>query len=137
MRQPGCLQPFSLDNDLTLAVALGEWDRDGHEEEWGVAVLLRFSPPQCGDHKNAHPLPRIDESLSGLDEAKVYSSIDLARAFWQKPVRIADRQKTVFACELGLFEWRRLPFEMCSASATFQRAITRALRKIVNQKGTW
>ena len=76
--------------------------------------------------KDAYPLPRIDESLARLGKAKFYTSIDLAWAFWQSPVRKADRHKTAFACELGLFEWRRMPFGMCNASATFQRAIARA-----------
>ena len=39
-----------------------------------------------------------------------------------------------FACELDLFEWRRMPFWMCNASATFQRAKDRALRKIMNRE---
>ena len=51
-------------------------------------------------------------------------------------MRKADRQKTAFACELGLFEWRRMLFGMCNASATFRRAIARALRKIVNCEGS-
>ena len=62
--------------------------------------------------KDAYPLPRIDESLARLGKAKIYTSIDLAWAFWQIPVRKADRQKTAFACELGLFEWRCMPFGM-------------------------
>ena len=86
--------------------------------------------------KDAYPLPRIDESLTRLGKAKIYTSIDLAWAFWQIPVRKADRQKTAFACELGLFEWRRMPFGMCNASATFQRAIARALQRIVNREGS-
>ena len=86
--------------------------------------------------KDAYPLPRIDESLARLGKAKIYTSIDLAWAFWQIPVRKADRHKTAFACELGLFEWRRMPFGMCNASATFQRAIARALRNVVNREGS-
>ena len=96
-----------------------------------------FRPLNAVTIKDAYPLPRIDESLSRLGEAKIYTSIDLAWAFWQIPVRKADRQKTAFACELGLFEWRRMPFGMCNASAIFQRAIAaRALRKIVNREGS-
>ena len=86
--------------------------------------------------KDAYPLPRIDESLARLGNAKIYTSIDLAWAFWQIPLRKADRHKTAFACELGLFEWRRMPFGLCNASAFFQRAKARALQKIVNRKGS-
>ena len=85
-----------------------------------------FRPLNEVTTKDAYPLPRIDESLARLGKAKIYTSIDLAWAFWQIPVRKADRHKTAFACELGFFEWRRMPFGMCNASATFQRAIARA-----------
>ena len=95
-----------------------------------------FCPLNAVTIQDAYPLPRIDESLSRLGKAKIYTSIDLAWAFWQIPVRKADRQKTAYACELGLFEWRGMPFGMCNTSATFQRAIARALRKIVNREGS-
>ena len=95
-----------------------------------------FRPLKAVTIKDAYPLPRIDESLARLSKANIYTSIDLAWAFWQIPVRKVDRHKTAFACELGLFEWRRMPFGMCNASATFQRAIARALRNIVNREGS-
>ena len=84
--------------------------------------------------KDAYPLPRIDESLARLGKAKIYSSNDLAWAFWQILVRIADRHKTAFDCELCLFEWRRMSFELGTASDTFQRAIAPALQKIVTRE---
>ena len=107
-------------------------------EKRGVTLLLRrfCRPLNEVTIKNAYPLPRIDESLARLGKAKIFTSIDLAWAFWQIPVRKADRHKTAFACELGLFEWRRMPFGMCNASATFRRAIARALRNIVNREGS-
>ena len=86
--------------------------------------------------KTPTSLPRLDKSLARLGNAKIHSSIDLAWAFWQIPVREADCQKTAFICELSLFERRRMPFGMCNASATFQRAIAPALLKIVNREGS-
>ena len=44
--------------------------------------------------KNAYQLSRIEESLSRLGKTKVYTSNDLAWAFWQKPVRKGDRHNT-------------------------------------------
>ena len=53
--------------------------------------------------KDAYPIPCIDESLSKLGDAKFFTTLDLVSAFWQVPLRKQDREKTGFACELGLF----------------------------------
>ena len=42
-----------------------------------------FRPLNGVTIKDAYPLPRIDESLARLGNAKIYTSIDLAWAFWQ------------------------------------------------------
>ena len=52
--------------------------------------------------KDAYPIPRIDESLSKLEDAKFFTTPDLCSAFWQVPLRKQDRDKTRFVCELGL-----------------------------------
>ena len=77
--------------------------------------------------KDAYPIPRIDESLSKLGDAKFFTTLDLGSAFWQVPLRKQDRDKTGFACELGLFQWKRMPFGLCNATATFQRLMAHAL----------
>ena len=56
--------------------------------------------------KDAYPIPRIDESLSKLGDAKFFTTFDLASAFWQVLLRKQDRKNTGFACELGLFNGR-------------------------------
>ena len=77
--------------------------------------------------KDAYSIPRIDESLSKLGDAKFFTTLDLGSAFWQVPLRKQDRDKTGFACELGLFQWKRMPFGLCNATVTFQRLMAHAL----------
>ena len=85
--------------------------------------------------KDAYPIPRIDESLSKLGDAKFFTTLDLGSAFWQVPLRKQDREKTGFACELGLFQWKRMPFGLCNATATFQRLMTQALTSVTKKYG--
>ena len=54
--------------------------------------------------KDAYPIPRIDESLSKLGDAKFSTTLDLGSNFWQVSLRKQDRDKNGFACELGLFQ---------------------------------
>ena len=85
--------------------------------------------------KDAYPIPRIDQSLSKLGDAKIFTTLDLGSAFWQVPLRKQDRDKTWFACELGLFQWKRMPFGLCNATATFQRVMAHALTSVTKKYG--
>ena len=85
--------------------------------------------------KDAYPIPRIDESLSKLGDAKFFTTLDLGSAFWQVRLRKQDRQKTGFACELGLFQWKRMPFRLCNATATVQRLMAQALTSVTKKYG--
>ena len=85
--------------------------------------------------KDAYPIPRTDESLSKLGDATFFTTLDLGSAFWQVPLRKQDRDKTGFACELGLFQWKRMPFGLCNATATFQRLMAHALIGVTKKYG--
>ena len=45
--------------------------------------------------KDAYPLPRIDETLDVLAEAKWFSTIDLASGYWQVEVHPDDRENCI------------------------------------------
>ena len=86
--------------------------------------------------KDAYPIPRIDESFSKLSDAKFFTTLDLGSAFWQVPLRKQERDKTGFACEFVLFQWKRMPFGLSNATATFQRLMAHALIGVTKKYGT-
>ena len=85
--------------------------------------------------KDAYPIPRIDESLSKLGDANFSTTLGLGSAFWHVPLRKKDREKTGFACELGLCQWKSMTFGLCNATATFQRLMAQALTRLTKKYG--
>ena len=94
-----------------------------------------FRYPNSVTVEDTYPIPRIDESLSKLGDAKFFTSLDLESVFWQRPLRKQDRDKTSFACELGLFQWKMMPFGLCNTTATFQRLMAQALTSVTKKYG--
>ncbi|KAI8512396.1 hypothetical protein Bbelb_090350 [Branchiostoma belcheri] len=78
-------------------------------------------------HHDAFPLPRIEESLAALQGAAIFSTLDLASGYWQVAVDEADKEKTAFSTQFGLFEFNRLPFGLSGAPASFQRLMQHCL----------
>ena len=69
--------------------------------------------------KGAYPIPRIDEILSKLGDDTFFTTLDLGSASWQVPLRKQDRDKTGFACELGLLQWKRMPMDFATPRLRF------------------
>ena len=73
------------------------------------------------------PIPRIDDLLDQLGEARYFSTLDLAAGYWQIQVDKTSQEKTAFVTHQGLFEFRVMPFGLTNAPSVFQRVMQQVL----------
>lgn len=70
---------------------------------------------------SARPMPFMDSILRKLRNARYISTIDLSSAFNQVPIKPEHRHYTAFTVpNLGLFQYKTMPFGLSGAPATFQ-----------------
>src|ERR1044071_3973262 len=88
---------------------------------------VNYKPLNDVTKKDNYPLPRINEILDSLKDAKWFTTLDLASGYWQIKVKEEHQEKTAFITKFGLFEFKVMPFGLCNAPATFQRIINKIL----------
>ncbi|GFU82871.1 retrovirus-related Pol polyprotein from transposon gypsy [Trichonephila clavipes] len=74
--------------------------------------------------KDKFPLPIIEDVLDTLQEAKVYSTLDLRNAFFHVDVDEDCRKYTSFIVPDGQFEFNKVPFGLSTSPGVFQRYVS-------------
>ncbi|KAL1251129.1 hypothetical protein QQF64_018925 [Cirrhinus molitorella] len=93
----------------------------------GIRMCADLREPNKAVVTDCYPLPHVDELLSTLCGAKIFSTIDLANAYYQVPLHEDSRDITAFITHKGLFRFCRVPYGLASAPSAFQKMMAAIL----------
>ena len=82
--------------------------------------------------KDHFPLPFIDQVLDSLAGKKYFTFLDGFSGYNQIRIATEDQDKTAFTCPWGTYAYNVLPFGLCNAPATFQRAVLAIFADLVH-----
>ena len=89
----------------------------------GWRMCINYRKLNQATRKDHFPLPFMDQMLERLAGKTYYFFLDGYSGYNQITVDPQDQEKTTFTCPFGIFAYRKMPFGLCNASATFQRCM--------------
>ena len=99
----------------------------------GWRMCVDYRKLNAVTRKDHFPLPFIDQILEKVVGHMFYCFLDGYSGYYQIEIALEDQGKTTFTCPFGTFAFRRMPFGLCNASATFQRCMVSIFSDMVEK----
>lgn len=114
---------------------------------WSSPCVLVPKPDQsyrfCTDFRkvnnvtktDSYPIPRIDDCIDKIGQAKYVSKFDLLKGYWQIPLTDRAKEVSAFVTPDAFYQYKVMPFGMKNAPATFQRMVNGLVSDLKNTEG--
>ncbi|GKC86269.1 reverse transcriptase domain-containing protein [Tanacetum coccineum] len=99
----------------------------------GWQVCIDYRKLNEATTKDPFPLPFIDQMLARLTGNTYFCFLDGFFGYFQIPIDPMDQEKTTFTCPFGTYTYRRMPFGLCNAPATFQRCMLAIFHDMIEE----
>ena len=94
----------------------------------------------CGDYRKlnsmtARPtfsIPHLFDFVNDLKGSKIFSKMDLCKAYYHVPMTLESRDKTTITTPFGSFRFNMMPFGLCGAPSSFMRLMTEVVHGLQN-----
>ena len=93
---------------------------------WRLCVDFKDINKACP--KDNYPLPEIDWKVESLDGFKLKCFLDAYKGYHQISMKKMDEDKTAFHTDQGIYCFKKMPFGLKNAGATYQRLIDKAFK---------
>ena len=99
----------------------------------GWRICIDYRKLNTTTRQDHFPLPFIDQMLDRLAGHHHFCFLDGYSGYNQIAIAPEDQEKTTFTCPYGTFAFRRMPFGLCNAPATFHRCMMSMFSDLVEE----
>ena len=76
---------------------------------------------------DSYPIPRMEDCIDKIGQAKFISKCDLLKGYWCVPLTERAKEISAFVTPDGLYQYKVMPFGMKNSQAAFQRMMNKCL----------
>ena len=100
----------------------------------GLRLCIDSRPLNTALKCSEYPIPNVDQLLTEIGNAKVFTLADIKSAFWHVLLDESSSLLTTFNTPVGRMKWNRMPFGISVAPEEFQRRIDESLEGLEGTK---